>query len=92
MTGPLWGGPYSRQRYVWDPGALAGVYAGVFAGAAIGVGFGANGLVCGNSSFALQPVRVEGQSGLNLVAVATKLEPQPAPVAFHSAKHRRYHR
>src|ERR1700730_4310732 len=44
------------------PGALAGVYGGVSAGAAIGVGIGANGLLGGNNSFALQPVSVEGQS------------------------------
>ena len=56
------------------PGALAGVYGGVSAGAAIGVGVGANGLVGGSNSFALQPVSVEGQSGLNMVATATQVE------------------
>src|SRR6478672_1018129 len=51
------------------PGALAGGYVGASAGAAIGIGGAANGLVGGfNNSFALQPVSLEGQTGLNLVA------------------------
>jgi hypothetical protein len=74
------------------PGALAGVYGGVSAGAAIGVGVGANGLVGGSNSFALQPVSVEGQSGLNVVAAATELNLQPVPVAVHHYRHHRYHR
>ncbi len=72
------------------PGALAGVYGGVSAGAAVGVGVGANGLVGGNNSFALQPVSVEGQSGLNVVAAATQLELHA--VAVHHYGHRRHHR
>ena len=71
------------------PGALAGIYGGVSAGAAIGVGVGANGLVGGSSSFALQPVSVEGQSGLNLVATATQLELHPV-VPAHHYRHRRH--
>ncbi len=55
-------------------GSLSGVYGGVSAGAAIGVGVGANGLLGGNNSFALQPVSIEGQSGLNVVATATEVE------------------
>jgi hypothetical protein len=73
------------------PGALTGVYGGLSAGAAIGVGVGANGLVGGNNSFALQPVSVESQSGLNLVAAATELELQAAPVAVHYIQHHRHH-
>jgi hypothetical protein len=73
------------------PGALAGVYGGVSAGAAIGVGVGANGLVGGSNSFALQPVSVEGQSGFNVVAAATQLQLQPAPVAVHHIQHHRHH-
>ena len=59
------------------PGALAGGYGGVSAGAAVGVGVGANGLVGGANSFALQPVSVEGQIGLNVVATVTGLELHP---------------
>jgi uncharacterized protein DUF992 len=71
------------------PGALAGIYGGVSAGAAIGVGVGANGLVGGSNSFALQPVSVEGQAGLNLIATATQLELHPV-VPVHHYRHRRH--
>jgi Protein of unknown function (DUF992) len=77
--------PIRRLR----PGALTGAYGGVSAGAAIGVGVGANGLVGGNNSFALQPVSVEGQSGLNVVATATELELHAVAVPAHRVKYRR---
>ncbi len=48
-------------------GALRGTYVGASAGATIGVGLGANVLVGGsNNTIALQPLSVEGQTGLNL--------------------------
>src|ERR1700746_2996019 len=72
------------------PGALAGIYGGVSAGAAIGVGVGANGLVGGSNSFGLEPVSVEGQSGLNLVATATQLELHAVAVPVHHYRHRRH--
>src|SRR5436190_784814 len=51
------------------PGALAGTYAGATASATVGVGVGANALVGGfNSSFALQPLSVEANRGLNVAA------------------------
>jgi hypothetical protein len=60
---------------VVGPGALAGGYGGVSAGAAVGVGLGANALAGGlNNSFALQPVSVEGQTGLNAFAGVSSLE------------------
>ena len=74
------------------PGALAGIYGGVSAGAAIGVGVGANGLLGGNNSFALQPVSVEGQSGLNVVATATQLKLHPLTVPIHHYRHHRHYR
>ena len=50
-----------------DRGALAGSYGGGSAEATIGVGLGANVLVGGlEKSIALQPVSVQGQTGLNL--------------------------
>ena len=71
-------------------GALAGGYVGVTGGATVGVGVGANGLVGGlNNSFALQPVSVEGQTGLNVIATVTGLDLQPARPMRH---HRRHHR
>lgn len=49
------------------PGSLAGTYVGATADAAVAVGLGANVLVGGSgNSIALQPVSVEGQTGLNV--------------------------
>lgn len=51
------------------PGALEGTYAGATAGATIGVGLGANVLIGGfDRSFALQPVSIENNTGLNVAA------------------------
>jgi hypothetical protein len=51
------------------PGALAGDYGGVSAAVTPGVGGAANVLVGGsNRSIALQPVSVEGNTGLNIAA------------------------
>jgi hypothetical protein len=51
------------------PGSLSGSYGGVTAGVAVGIGAGANVLVgdSGNS-IALQPVSVEGTTGLDVAA------------------------
>ena len=50
-------------------GALAGNYGGATAGAAVGVGANANALVGGSDkSVSLQPLSIEGQTGLNLAA------------------------
>jgi hypothetical protein len=50
-----------------QPGALGGTYAGATGSAAVGVGAGANVLVGGfNKSITLQPVSIEGQTGLNV--------------------------
>jgi len=50
-------------------GALAGQYAGATAGAAVGVGANAHALVGGlNKSITLQPVSIEGETGLNVAA------------------------
>jgi len=50
-------------------GALAGSYAGASASATAGVGAGANVLVGGfDRSFALQPLSIEGNTGLNIAA------------------------
>jgi hypothetical protein len=51
------------------PGALEGGYGGVTAGATVGVGVGANVLLGGfDRSITLQPLSVEGNTGLNLAA------------------------
>lgn len=52
---------------------LAGRYIGVSTGASLGIGLGANALIGGNSEqIGLQPLSVEGQTGLNVaLAVST---------------------
>ena len=50
-------------------GALAGSYAGATASATVGLGAGANVLVGGSDrSISLQPLSIEGNSGLNVAA------------------------
>lgn len=52
-----------------DPDALEGTYIGATAQATVGLGLGANVLIGGLSkSIALQPVSVQGQTGLNVAA------------------------
>lgn len=63
----VWGvvAPSSDTR----PGALDGDYVGASAQATVGVGLGANVLVGGfDQSFALQPLSVSGNRGLNVAA------------------------
>ncbi len=60
-------------------GALAGGYVGGSAEATVGAGLGANVLVGGsNRTVALQPISVQGQTGLNIAAGVTGLELRPA--------------
>ena len=57
--------PSSDMRH----GALQGDYAGATAGATVGVGLGAHVLVGGlDKSIALQPLSIEGNTGLNVAA------------------------
>src|SRR5499433_3689056 len=59
-------------------GALAGDYGGATAEATVGAGLGANVLVGGSDrTVALQPVAVQGQTGLNVAAGVTELELRP---------------
>lgn len=52
-----------------EPGALEGDYGGVSADASVGIGLGANVMVGGfDKSIALQPVSIEGNTGLNVAA------------------------
>ncbi|HLN10996.1 MAG TPA: DUF992 domain-containing protein [Xanthobacteraceae bacterium] len=72
-------GVFAPTRQI-GPGDLAGVYAGVTAGAAVGVGGNANALVGGsNNSFALQPVSIEGQTGINVAVGVADLELRYGP-------------
>ncbi len=68
----VWGVFTDTNRYA---GMLSGTYAGVQAEATIAAGLGANVLVGGsNCSVALQPLSVQGQTGLNVAAGVGALE------------------
>jgi len=75
-------------------GELAGSYGGVGANASIGVGFGGNFLVGGPAnSYALQPISVQGQTGLNVAAGVADIELQPVRFAHGGPRrHIRRHR
>lgn len=68
ITGPsvlVWTVFASSDRF--DPDLLAGQYLGVGAEASVGVGAGAKLLIGGfKNSFALQPLSVQGQTGVNI--------------------------
>jgi hypothetical protein len=70
-------------------GALAGSYGGVSANAAVVVGGGANVLVGGaNNSITLQPVSLQGQTGLSVAATVTGVQLQAVrPVRHVKVKH-----
>ncbi len=56
-------------------GALAGHYAGASAEATVGLGAGANVLVGGSDrTVTLQPISVQGQTGLNLAVAVASLD------------------
>ena len=78
-------------------GDLAGSYGGVGANASVGVGGGGNFLVGGpENSYALQPISVQGQTGLNVAAGVASIELEPvqfAPGGYRRHYHRhRHHR
>jgi Protein of unknown function (DUF992) len=76
-------------------GDLAGNYGGVGANASVGVGFGGNFLVGGpQNSYALQPISVQGQTGLNVAAGVADFELEPArfgPGGSHRHYRHRHH-
>jgi hypothetical protein len=85
-------GAVSQGHLVWgviapssgvSRGALSGTYGGVGAEATAGAGIGANVLVGGTGrAFSLQPISIEGQTGLNIAAgvtTVTLLPPPPPP-------------
>jgi hypothetical protein len=72
-------------------GELAGNYGGIGANASVGVGFGGNFLVGGAAnSYALQPISVQGQTGLNVAAGVADIELEPVAFA-HGGSRRHYH-
>jgi hypothetical protein len=63
-----------------ERGALAGDYVGVNASATIGAGFGANALVGGSgSTFTLQPLSIQAQTGLNLAGGVASMTLRSGP-------------
>jgi hypothetical protein len=61
---------------------FSGKYVGVSADGSIGLGFGANALVGGSEkSFVLQPVSIQGQTGLNLAVGVSSMKLEKAAVA-----------
>lgn len=73
-------------------GDLAGNYGGVGANASVGVGFGGNFLVGGpENAYALQPISVQGQTGLNVAAGIADIELQPVRLG-RGGKHHRHHK
>jgi hypothetical protein len=81
-------GATSGGRMIWavyapttarPRGAFAGNYAGATAEATVGAGAGANVLVGGNNrTITLQPLSVQGQTGLNLAVGVAGLSLNPA--------------
>jgi hypothetical protein len=56
-------------------GALEGSYSGASAEASIGLGLGANILIGGSKkTIALQPLSVQGQTGLNIAAGVARMD------------------
>jgi hypothetical protein len=80
-------GVTGQTRFAWavnapdrrvGRGELAGNYGGVGANASVGVGFGGNFLVGGpQNSYALQPISVQGQTGLNVAAGIADIQLEP---------------
>lgn len=76
-------------------GELSGNYGGVGANASVGIGGGGNFLVGGpQNSYALQPISVQGQTGLNVAAGIADLELTPVVRGrgHRAYRHHRRHR
>jgi hypothetical protein len=73
-------------------GGLGGSYGGVGANASVGVGFGGNFLVGGPANaYALQPISVQGQTGLNVAAGIAGLDLQPVAYGHPHWHHHHHH-
>jgi hypothetical protein len=74
-------------------GDLAGNYGGVGANASVGVGGGGNFMVGGPAnSYALQPISMQGQTGLNVAAGVAGIELQPVRFGSRHHHYRHHHR
>ena len=73
-------------------GGLGGSYGGVGANASVGVGFGGNFLVGGPANaYALQPISLQGQTGLNVAAGIAGIDLQPVAYAHPHWHHHHHH-
>ncbi|MBK5656383.1 MAG: DUF992 domain-containing protein, partial [Rhizobium sp.] len=85
----------SAPTTVVPRGALAGSYGGFGVNASVGLGAGGNFLFGGpNNAYALQPISLQGQTGLNVAAgiAGIDLEPVRAGGPRRHHHHRRHHR
>jgi len=90
QTGLAWV-VHAPSAYV-GRGALAGHFGGVGANATVGVGVGANLLVGGSqNAFSLQPLSLQGQTGLNAAAGVVDVDLRPAVGPRIHRHHRRHH-
>ena len=88
-TGLAWAVHAPTQRI--GRGDLAGNYGGVGGNASFGVGGGGNLLLGGSAnSFALQPLSLQGQTGVNVSGGIVGLTLEPA--GFVKRRHARHHR
>jgi len=76
------------------PGDLSGRYSGVGGNVAIGIGGGSNFLIGGSAnSFSLQPLSLQGQTGLNVSGGLVSLDLRPVGYVHRGhAKRHRHHR
>jgi hypothetical protein len=66
---------FAPTTEIYQPGALSGDYYGATASASLAVGLGANVLVGGlDKSFALQPISLQTQRGVNFALAVAQLE------------------
>ena len=73
-------------------GALAGSYGGVGINASVGLGAGGNFLFGGpNNAYALQPMSVQGQTGLNVAAGIAGIDLEPVRVGGPRRHYHRHH-
>ena len=76
-----------------DRGDLAGNYGGVGANASVGIGGGGNFLIGGPAnSYALQPISLQGQTGLNVAAGIADLQLEPFRGNGGPRRHHHRHR
>jgi Protein of unknown function (DUF992) len=80
--------PTSRVGY----GDLAGNYGGIGANASVGIGGGGNFLVGGPANaYALQPISLQGQTGLNVAAGVASIELEPVAFGHGGYRHHNHH-